>query len=205
MCALSAAMRPRVATGRVSHPPALGGAVLAGGASRRMGTDKALVEVDGDALVLKATCALDAAGAVPVVVVGGNQAALEALGLRYVDDAWPGEGPLGGIITALEHIERDLIAVLACDLTDASAIAVRSVAGVLGDADVAVPVVEGRSQWLHAVWRRSALPTLRQAFVDGARAPRHAVDTLRVAQLLDGDPCWFHDADRPEDLPSSAR
>lgn len=185
--------------------PSLGGAVLAGGSSSRMGTDKALIEIDGRALVSTAVAALASAGAAPVVVVGGDRSALEALDLTCVDDRWPGEGPLGGIITALGSIDTDLVAVLSCDLTDASSIAVRSVVGALGDADVAVPVVDGHAEWLHAVWRRSAHATLESRFAAGVRAPRHAVDGLRVAQLLDGDPCWFHDADRPEDLPSDSR
>ena len=185
--------------------PQLGGAVLAGGRSRRMGTDKALITTDGIALVQRAADALRTAGADPVIVVGGNRAAIEALGLELIDDLWPGEGPLGGIITALRAVDTEFVAVLSCDLTDASAIAVRSVHGALGTADVAVPVVEGRTQWMHAVWRRSAVDTLAEAFETGVRAPRDAVTSLRVAKLLDGDPCWFHDADRPEDLPGHER
>jgi len=170
-----------------------------------MGTDKALISTDGITLVERAVGALTDAGAAPVIVVGGNRSAIETLNLSFVDDQWPGEGPLGGIITALEHLETDLVAILSCDLTDASPIAVTSVVGALGHADVAVPVIEGRMQWLHAVWRRSTLPELRKAFESGVRAPREALGSLRVAQLLDGDPCWFHDADRPEDLPDQPR
>ena len=69
-----------------------------------MGTDKALITTDGITLVERAVDALTRAGADPVIVVGGNRAAIEALGLRYVDDQWPGEGPLGGIITALRSM-----------------------------------------------------------------------------------------------------
>ncbi|WP_434127450.1 molybdenum cofactor guanylyltransferase, partial [Enterococcus faecium] len=53
------------------------GAVLTGGDSRRMGTDKALIEVDGGPLARRVANALRAAGADPVIAVGGD---LEALG-----------------------------------------------------------------------------------------------------------------------------
>ncbi|MEQ8841436.1 MAG: NTP transferase domain-containing protein [Acidimicrobiales bacterium] len=193
-----------IAPGRLGGT-GFGGTVLAGGRSRRMGTDKSLITIDGVALVERAVSALTAAGADPVVVVGGDRAALERLGLTVVDDRWPGEGPLGGIITALSALDTELVAVLSCDLTDASASAVARVVGALGTADVAVPVVDGRTQWMHAVWRRSALPALRARFEAGVRAPRDAVDSLEVAEVLGGDPAWFHDADRPEDLASIAR
>jgi len=189
----------------VSDRRALGGAVLAGGASSRMGTDKALIELDGAALVTRAVAALGAAAADPVLIVGGDGAAFTALGLTAVADLWPGEGPLGGIITALDAIPTEVIVVLSCDLTDASAIAVRAVVGALGDADVAVPVVEGHDQWLHAAWHRRCLPTLRAEFDAGVRAPRRAARSLDVVRLLDGDPGWYHDADRPEDLPGPGR
>ena len=164
----------------------LAGAVLAGGESRRMGRDKAFVSVGGEPLVMRAVRALREGGADPVVIVGGDTAAAAALGLTAVDDAWPGEGPLGGIITALRELEAELVAVLSCDLTQASPVAVRSVAGALGEADVVVPVVDGQAEWLHAVWRRRCLGVLEAAFAEGVRAPRHAVGRLRVAELLDG-------------------
>lgn len=180
----------------------LGGAVLTGGASRRMGSDKALLPVGGRPMAQRAVAALVGAAAEPVVVVGGDARALAEEGLTTVADRWPGEGPLGGIITALGAIDRPLVAVLACDLVDPSSAAVAAVADALGDADVAVPVVEGREQWLHAVWRRATRPVLEAAFDRGERAPRRAVAGLRVARLVDGDPAWFRDADRPEDLPA---
>ena len=77
------------------------GAVLAGGASSRMGADKAFIAVGGVPMVLRAVTALRAAGADPVAVVGGDGPRLQGLGLSYISDRYPGEGPLGGIITAL--------------------------------------------------------------------------------------------------------
>ena len=79
-----------------------------------------------------------------------------------------------------------------------------TVIGALGDADIAVPVVEGRAQWLHAAWRRRALPALEAAFAGGGRAVRDGTAHLRVSQVLDGDPCWYADADTPDDLPPAA-
>lgn len=186
-----------------AEPTAFDGVVLAGGASNRMGRDKAMIEIDGVAMVSIAVGALRDAGAADVWVVGGDQTSIEALGHRWVPDLHPGEGPLGGVITALSTATSDVVAVLACDHIAAAAPAVRIVVGALGQGDVSIPVVEGRSQTLHAAWRRSALPKLEAVFAAGSRSVRGGLAVLDVVQILDGDPCWFADADRPEDLPHS--
>ena len=70
----------------------LTGAVLTGGASRRMGRNKALVEVGGTPMALLVADTLSAAGCEPVVLVGGDPARLAALGLRVVPDGPPARG-----------------------------------------------------------------------------------------------------------------
>ncbi|MCY4176083.1 MAG: molybdenum cofactor guanylyltransferase [Acidimicrobiaceae bacterium] len=81
------------------------GAVLAGGASSRMGTDKAFIVVDGEPMVLRAARALQAAGVRRTVVVGGDEPRLKALGLETLADDHPGEGPLGAVLTALTSLQ----------------------------------------------------------------------------------------------------
>lgn len=179
----------------------LGGAVLAGGASRRMGTDKALIALGGRPLVHRSVDALVGAGAEPVIVVGGDHQALGALGLSTVADRWPGEGPLGGIITALMALPNELVAVLSCDLLEPSPAAVAALVAAIDDADVAVPVVDERLQWLHAVWRSRSVSRIADQFASGTRAPRSVANALRVVEVAADDPRHFRDADRPEDLP----
>ncbi len=78
------------------------GAVLTGGSSRRMGRDKALVEISGRTLVEICVAALTDGGADEVVLVGGDASALGSVvpRARWVADLSPGEGPLGGLLTA---------------------------------------------------------------------------------------------------------
>ena len=88
-----------------------------------MGTDKALLEVDGRALAVIVADALRTSGADRVVAVGGDLDGLSALGLDAVPDLHAGEGPLGGILTALDATTEDVVVVLACDLPGADPIA----------------------------------------------------------------------------------
>ena len=79
-----------------------GGAVLCGGRSERFGRDKAMIDVGGRPLAEQVARVLESAGCQPVLFVGGNGDGLaSATGREFVADAWPGEGPLGGVIDAL--------------------------------------------------------------------------------------------------------
>lgn len=181
------------------------GAVLTGGASTRMGRDKALLEVAGVPLAGIAVRALSAAGAVRTFAVGGDRVALEALGLEVVPDRHPGTGPLGGLVTALAEARTEVVVVLPCDLPGADARAVAQIVAALLEAPsaaVAIPMAEGRRHVLHAAWRATfALPVLRGAFAAGERAPWRAVATLPYVVVSGIDPVVLRDADRPEDLP----
>ena len=183
--------------------PAFSGAVLTGGASRRMGRDKALVEVGGRPLAVGVAEVLLDAGADEVFTVGGDLDALRALGLQALADDHPGEGPLGGLLTALRRASNAMVAVLACDLPALEPQVIRRVVAAL-DADThavcAVPVRDGRLEPLHGAWRRSGRPQLQAAFDQGERAMHRAVAPLAVVEVLGIDPAVLADANSPADL-----
>jgi molybdopterin-guanine dinucleotide biosynthesis protein A len=177
--------------------PRFSGAVLCG--------DKALIPVHGRALAVRVAGAIADAAATRVVAVGGDLPALRSRGLTAIpDEGAPGAGPLAGLVTALAHAEEAIVFVAACDLVDPSADAVAATVGALGagDADVAVPQVGARRQWMHAAWRRRAEMPLRAALGAGEKAVHAAVAAggLRVVEVA-LDPGAVADADRPPDLP----
>jgi molybdenum cofactor guanylyltransferase len=185
-------------------------AVLCGGASRRMGRDKALLVVDGDPMVLRVAAAARSAGAAQIVAVGGDAAGLRAalaghdVGVRA--DRFPGEGPLGGLVTALGEVDEPVVLALACDLLAPDPAAMASTVAALDDPApaVAVPEADGRDQWLHAAWRRAvAAPRLAERFAAGERSVHRAVaqaqlTVVRLPGLVAGA---LADADVPDDLP----
>lgn len=108
----------RVASERTGKA-VLAGYVLAGGASSRFGRDKALVEIGGQT-VLSRMCGLieEVAGPAQVVALAERYPDLQ---VKIVEDRWPGEGPLGGIITALAATARRDIGgewnlIVSCDM-----------------------------------------------------------------------------------------
>ncbi len=178
------------------------GVVLAGGASRRMGADKATLVVDDTPLLTRVVRALRAAGADDVLVVGGDPGAADAAGARFEADRWPGEGPLGGLITGLSLIATELAVVAACDLPDIDPDIVHELARALaGDEklDAVVPTVDGRSQPLLAAYRRRCADALAPAFAVGQRRLDEALHVLVIDRPV-RDETSFADLDTPADL-----
>jgi molybdopterin-guanine dinucleotide biosynthesis protein A len=180
---------------------AFSGAVLTGGRSSRLGTDKALVEIAGRPMASIAHRALIDGGASHVVAIGGDGRALIDLGLEFRPDSAPGEGPLGGILDALGGGDDELVVILACDQPNVTAALVRHVVEAIeANDDAAVPVIDGMPQPLAAVYARRARVALQAAFEAGERSPRRALGRLRWRAITDIEPSWVEDVDEPRDL-----
>jgi molybdenum cofactor guanylyltransferase len=185
-----------------SPPVAFSGAILTGGRSVRMGTDKALLAVEGRPLVSRARDALVSAGASEVLAVGGDTEALGALDLRTVADRHPGEGPLGGIVTALAAAREDQVVILPCDHPDVGAGLVIDLVARLVDSTAAavVPVAGGRLHAVVGAYRRDALPALQAAFDAGERTTHRALRGIGVEEIDDLPSELLVDLDSPDDL-----
>ena len=89
-------------------------AVLAGGQSRRMGRDKAQIELDGATLLERIAYVANVVAA--AIVVGREQPAdFEFDRIPFIEDREPGLGPIGGLQTALLHFETPVVLV-GCDM-----------------------------------------------------------------------------------------
>lgn len=159
------------------------GYVLAGGASRRMGRDKALLADGGEPLVVRVVNVVrEAAGQCAVVAPVGRY---EGLGVAVVSDLWPGEGPLGGILTALECGVAEWNLVVAVDmpfletgylrmLLDEAQRIGRSLAPVHAD---------GGLEPLCGVYHSGDLEKLRAFFAGGGRRVKDALREIEVATV----------------------
>ena len=94
--------------------PGVAAFILAGGASKRMGRDKALLEFGGVPLLVRAAQLVTPQ--VTSVAVVAPEGRYTGLGLRLLADRWPGTGPLGGIATALCASAENWNLILSCDL-----------------------------------------------------------------------------------------
>jgi molybdenum cofactor guanylyltransferase len=180
----------------------VGGFVLAGGASRRFGHDKALVEFDGEPLIARLVRILRLATAAPVRIVG-DAAKYSQIGAECIADRWPGEGPLGGIITALEASDPAATPdswslIIGCDMPFLTSEWLQHVAerAVASRAEVVVPESNYGLEPLCACWRATAAPALSDAFDGGVRRVTEAMKQLSMEVLDAADWKRFDNFDR---------
>ena len=158
-------------------------AVLIGGDSSRMGSDKATYEVDGIAMANRVVDAATEAGASQVLLIGSTQARAKALRGDWKKDSFPGEGPLGGVITALKHADHDAVVVLSCDMPFITSSVIHSLVLALDDAQATVGRTD-RLNWLCAAWSKSeCLTTLQSVWKRNERAVHRAAVLLDVAEV----------------------
>lgn len=146
------------------------GFVLAGGQSRRMGRDKALLSFGGRPLIAHALDLLREA-CLPAAIAGSDQAANSALATYapIVPDPQPGLGPLAGICTALKAASTRFVVILPIDLPllPTSLVAYLLHHARITGCAVTVPSVNGFAQTFPVVLERSALPALRAQLQSG--------------------------------------
>ncbi len=202
--------------------------VLAGGRSRRMGTDKARLTWSDGTLLDHVVGILAEALTGPVVIVGAadtprtvDPARLDPARLVTVTDDTPGRGPLQGLATGLRAAaahDSTVAFVCSVDLPLIHPAYVAAVLAALDDAEVALPVVHGHRQPLAAAYR-TALGDRAAALLDtGARRPGDlfAASVVReltaddlladpVLRSVDPDLDAVRDADTPEEYAALTR
>ncbi len=200
-----------------SHPwrivPAAGGgriagvtgAILAGGTSRRMGCDKALLPYHGgrflEAIYRRMAELFD-----EVLLVTNAPEAYGFLPCRKVPDLFPGQGSLAGIHSALVHGASEHVFVVACDMPTIHPGLVRYMASLRAGHDIVVPEGEKGAEPLHACYGKGALPAIEKALRDGCRRVVSFYDGVRVRRLpaqevarLDPAFTSFRNVNTPED------
>jgi molybdopterin-guanine dinucleotide biosynthesis protein A len=142
--------------------------LLTGGASRRMGVDKATIEHRGETLAAHAARVL-ASVCDPVIEVGTGVS-----GAAAVREDPPGAGPLAAIVAGVDALRTiGPVVVLACDMPFVEPELVRLVAQWPG-AGTVVPIRAGRAQFGFARYGRGALVAARLARLQGRTALRLA-------------------------------
>ena len=167
--------------------PGVGGIILCGGKSSRMGQPKAWLPINGETLLARTVRVLSEVVSPVIVAAAPGQELPPLLGdVRIVRDEIPERGPLGGLATALAAMEREIVFVASCDLPLLTAKSVREICESLNDhAVAAVPVIDDQPQPLAAVYRARVLPIVRQHLTENRLSMRDLLSAIAV-RWLDG-------------------
>jgi molybdopterin-guanine dinucleotide biosynthesis protein A len=156
------------------HLASLSGFVLAGGASKRMGSPKAELLIEGQTMIERQIRLLRSV-ARSVSIVGHVPGHTMDFDFAWVPDVVAGCGPLAGIYTALLKTRTEFNLVLGCDLPfiNQRLLAYLALRAIAGGNDVVVPRSwDGRLEPLCAVYRRRALYAIRASLAAGERRLR---------------------------------
>ncbi len=201
-------------SGRVRDASGLSGAILAGGGSVRLGTDKRRLTLGGAPLLARTATTLRALVDDLVVVVAheADRAPVADLLGEEVEialDAHPGIGPVAGLESALVTARHELVLVVATDHPELSIDVLTLLVARARSSMAAAVALDGPhgAEPFLAVYHRDALATVRARVEAGARRMQDALAALDpelVAEdewrALDPGGRTALDVDVPDDL-----
>ena len=187
--------------------------VLAGGESRRFGSDKALAQFRGEPLLAHVLRGLCAAGFAQIALVAKDPrkyaAVTDEIGyvarrqVELISDLRPMQTPLAGLEAGLRASRHELIFACAADMPFAAdAALIDALFAAVAGHDAALPEAGGSLQPLCGLWRRGPCLAAAESLLGGPRpvGPRAILPLVRAARLDWADIRPFLDADTPEVL-----
>jgi molybdenum cofactor guanylyltransferase len=193
------------------------GYVQAGGGSTRFGKDKALVELGGKTMLARTVDLVSSlCGNVKIIATSGKYPDAPA---EVLADGWPGQGPLGGILTALLHTGETLPQaewnlIVSCDMPFLTQdwLGFLCERAAQSKAQVVVPESVIGLEPLCACWRSEAAAEIQSAFGGGVRKVTQAMKLLRMEVLdetlwkrFDTNGHLFWNMNTPEDFEEARR
>lgn len=159
------------------------GIVLAGGKSRRMGTEKGLLKLGGKHLIEYAIEILEKVCG--RILISENSDTYDFLGYPVIADIVPNSGPMGGIYSGLMNSETDLNLVLSCDMPFISEELLNYLINNSEGFDVAVPWLgEERFEPMCALYHKNTIPVFEQFIQSNNYKIQDVYRKLKTNKLL---------------------
>jgi molybdenum cofactor guanylyltransferase len=172
------------------------GALLIGGHSRRMGTDKALLTINGVSLLQHQCDTLQKAGISEIILSTREGPPVAIPGAKTVLDACGDIGPIAGIAAVLDAASCPVVFMLAVDMPRITPKTIHRVLSLSNEDRGCVPLVHGRHEPLAAAYPRSLLRLVQNQIAAGRHALRNLIEkaiatgqmtSLEIADAEAGD------------------
>jgi len=179
--------------------------VLAGGASQRMGVNKALLTFDGQTLIERVVHTLRPL-ADDVVIISNTPELYANLRVRQASDVFVGAGPLAGLHAGLQAANEAWSFLVACDMPLVDQRLVRYMSLLTLGHDAVVPCAARQAEPLHALYHKACLPHIERRLMEGERRMISFFSDVHVRfvepdewSVIDPDGHSFLNANTPED------
>lgn len=160
----------------------IAGAILAGGKSSRMGSDKALLTLDGKTLIQVLTESLSSM-LEDVMIIADHGYRYEFLNIPSFPDTYKNCGPLGGIHSALTNSEAEKVLIVSCDTPSVSLEVLQLLLRKSGSEDALI-VKQGETvQPLCGLYRRHCLPIIEEELRGQRLAVMGFLDKVQTSVL----------------------
>ncbi|NJD39529.1 MAG: molybdenum cofactor guanylyltransferase [Geobacter sp.] len=157
------------------------GVILVGGKSRRMGQDKAFLEIDGQPLAERIIQTLQTCFD-RLLLVGDQPERFAATGVPIIPDIYPGSS-LGGLYTGLKSAGTEQIFVTSCDIPFPNPALIRLLCSRIGPYDAVIPASCSGLEPLFACYGTTCLPVMQQALEAGNYRITSVLEQLQILRI----------------------
>ncbi|MDN6599896.1 MAG: molybdenum cofactor guanylyltransferase, partial [Tetragenococcus koreensis] len=166
------------------NPKDVTGVILCGGKSKRMGFDKALINFNGQYVLEETALTLKKIFPNVLLVTDHKQKFPTRLLANHVflEDEFIQKGPLGGLVTALRHIDTPYLFLVACDIPSITVTKISQLFEYVEDEQVILFSGE-KLETLFAFYHRSCLPQFEKQLATDDGKIRTAFDYLDVKKV----------------------
>jgi molybdopterin-guanine dinucleotide biosynthesis protein A len=180
------------------------GIILTGGKSTRMGTDKALIEIDRETLLSKAINLCQ--NFCDEILISSNSKDHDINGIKRIQDEIENCGPMGGIYSSLKHATNEWSFILSVDAINVTSDFVEFLSKHKTNFDAVVPVHSKMKEPLIAMYNKNCMDYFKKHLDTRNYKMHHLLESIN-ANFVDAqewvlkNPEIFHNVNLPTDLP----
>jgi molybdopterin-guanine dinucleotide biosynthesis protein A len=164
------------------------GFILAGGSSRRMGTNKSFLDLGGKTIVGRVIDVLT--GSFPrVLIITNDPERYGRFGLPTMPDIISGIGALGGIHAGLHYLSGSAAFFVGADMPFIRPAVIDYLVGAFYDTDAVIPYLAGQYHPLLAVYSKKCLPTVEKTLADHKHRPVEFFTNVRTRTVHEDELC----------------
>jgi molybdopterin-guanine dinucleotide biosynthesis protein A len=177
--------------------------ILAGGKSKRMGRDKALLDIEGKSLLERSISLCEIV--CNKILISSNNSIHSNFGYPVISDEIPNCGPIGGIYSCLKKSDTNWNFVISVDAAFVESGFIEFLISVIENVDAVVPFSEKGKEPLIALYNKSSLPVMEEKLAIGDFKMHNLLNAINTKFVdaqnwIDKYPSVFKNLNYPKDI-----